>query len=217
MKKININEVISGDGNLISIHNDQPKYSPEKANMSTKPTDYNVGMGRQAADDDEYMGLLGFTFRESEENKTQNIIDIVAEYEFEQYKKHIKYFLGNLSKEKIKEYKILLKKKFSDLKDEEKKSDYKYAKGVLSLIKKNLKKENTIEENDIIRPTVDPYISDSKSTIKVNKISELIKDKILTEKELSLLVINILGFNKDLNIDNVINSIKQYKKYIIEN
>lgn len=226
MKQVIINEVIGNDGNLIDRTNNKPEMSPELANMSSKTTDANVGIGRQAANSDEYLGHMGFNFRESDEKENNNILDILAELEFEQYKAHVKYFLDNLNKSEIIKYKEIIKKDFNDLSDKEKKSDYVYAKKTIKALKDNLKNKKTIEEDsDILKKfDIKSNLKDNnelnileKLNSRLEKPALIVGSNIKNNQEL-LVFMKLLFNNLDFDVDynDIFREIKLHLNKIIE-
>jgi hypothetical protein len=227
MKQVIINEIIGNDGNLIDKSNDKPEISTEIANMSSKTTDANVGIGRQPANSDEYLGQMGFNFRESEEKENTDILDILAELEFEQYKSHVKYFLDNLNKSEIIKYKELLKKDFNDLSDEEKKSDYVYAKKTIKALKDKIKTKKTIEEDsDILTKKLETSFltkSDlaniSSRNNKFEKITDILTEKIKTTGDLLVIIKQLIKKSQnDVLLDvGFKSSLISYITNIVEN
>lgn len=174
MEKSDINEIVNDDGHVIKKTNTQPEVAYSNDSGSSRGSDHNIAVGRQSYASDYLVGRLGYNFLESDDNgndKLVTLLDKLAELEFDQYKERVKYFLNNLNKDEIKKYKETLDKKFSDLTDEERKSDYDKALSTIKLIKNHLKEKEgkkTIEE-------VDDFISkDSKrgGFIKKNESSQ---------------------------------------------
>jgi hypothetical protein len=189
-KKKNINEVLDDDGNLITSTSMGPENNRNNITKSTKMTDYNIIVGRQQFDDD-FLGRFGFHFYEGKKTKETTLIDLLAELEFEQYKRFLEFFTENFSKENLKIWKDVANKDFKDLTDEESKSDYSNALKVVSVLKKYVKdkkNDETITEdilnnkqkndNDIVDKFFKTIKKDDKDILKTikKKVDNLLND-----------------------------------------
>lgn len=221
--KVNINEVISDDGTLYDKENDIPRYSKERANMTNKTTDYNVTVGRQASNNDEYLGLLGFNFRESDDKDGYvNMINNLCEYQFNFYKNNIK----GLNKDNITKHKDLIKKNFSDLSDDEKKEFLVSIKDIFKIIKTDLPKKQIKEDSEIVK--VDKFSNNGFITSdylkkvgadwkKFEKITDIISSKITDENELEIIMKQILSkVNFEFDRSDLIKKINSFLINVIE-
>lgn len=144
-----VKEVLDNDGNLMGKTSMGPDNNRNNVTKSTKITDYNIVVGRQKFGDD-FLGRFGFHFYEGKETEESKLIDLLAELEFEQYKRFLEFFTENFSKENLKIWKDVASKDFKDLTDEESKSDYNNALKVVATLKKYIKDkkgEETITED----------------------------------------------------------------------
>jgi len=186
-----VKEVLDSEGNLMKKTSMGPENSPNNITKSTRMTDYNIAVGRQKFDDD-FLGRFGFHFYESENNE-KNLVDVLAEVEFEQYKRFLDFFVSEFSKENLKIWKNLAKKDFDELTKEEKKSDYYNAEKVIDALKKYIKskKEETITEevltdksdNDIVDKFIDSIKKSDDKEILFKRAKQKI-DKILKDSKL---------------------------------
>lgn len=175
-KKV-VNEILDNDGNIMGRTSMGPENNRNNVTRSTKMTDYNIIVGRQQFDQD-FLGRFGFHFYEGKESDEKNLIDILAEIEFEQYKRFFEFFVDNFSKENLKIWKKIADKKFEELSKEESKSDYYNASEVISALKKYVKskEEKTLEEEIITKKSNNDVVN--KSSDDVNK-----KDKDIVSKK----------------------------------
>lgn len=188
--KTKLDEILDADGNLMGKNPIAPDNSPNNITKSNKITDYNIIVGRQQFDDD-FLGRFGFHFYENTNINENNLMDILAEIEFEQYKRFLKFFIDNFSKENLKIWKNLAEKDFDELTKEEKKSDYYNAGIVVSKLKEYIKskKDETITEEEIVnkksdKDMVDKFFhsidkKDDKEILLKNvkeKIDKILKD-----------------------------------------
>lgn len=144
-----VKEVLDNDGNLMGKTSMGPDNHRNNISKSTKMTDYNIIVGRQKFTNN-FLGRFGFHFYEGKETEESKLIDLLAELEFEQYKRFLEFFTEKFSKENLKIWKDVASKDFKDLTDEESKSDYNNALKVVSTLKKYIKDkkgEETITED----------------------------------------------------------------------
>lgn len=210
-----IKEVLDKNLNL-SVDNDKPVAGDNLETMADKTTDYNVGVGRQNYNDN-FMGQFGSYFFEDDSDKhSTKLIDVFAKQQFERYKEILNYFIKNISKENILEWKKSASKKFEDLSDKEKESDYKWANKNVEVLMKYLKEQHDgIEEKkmneDIVTKNDNDLILKDKikltlSDIKNDKVRDSVKKLINTiRKEGNGIDVNQI---KDIiaNINDVVES-----------
>lgn len=207
-KKVNVNEIISKDGGLINKKNDKPEVSYDKASMSSKTTDANVTMGRQPTDNDEYLGLLGYSFREGDDSKLNDLDNLVYEISklnFDFQKKELNDIFTKNDKSSLKNKKDMIGKSFDDLSDEIKIVQYDNTKKMLKKIKSVLLSKETIEEDSGVLKKMNHnnIIDKNKLAIlneKFNKIVGLILPKINNEIELLIfmeVLLNGVSFEVD--------------------
>jgi hypothetical protein len=188
-KKI-VNEVLDDDGNLITRNSMGPENNRNNITKSTKITDYNIIVGRQELDDN-ILGRMGFTFREAKDSDEKKLIDILAEVEFEQYKRFLDFFVKNFSKENLKIWKSVADKKFEELTKEESKSDYANASKVISALKDYVKSkdENKLEEEIISKKSNNDVVNKSSNNITKKEDKDILtkkekEDKILKDSKI---------------------------------
>jgi hypothetical protein len=177
--KKHINEVLDDDGNLMTRTSMGPENNRNNITKSTKTTDYNIMVGRQVFDDD-FLGRFGFHFYESKDSDDKKLIDILAELEFEQYKRFLDFFIKNFSKENLKIWKSVADKKFEELTKEESKSDYYNAAKVVSALKEYVKskEETTLEEEILAKKTNNDVVNKSSNSIEKKDDKELASKKV---------------------------------------
>jgi hypothetical protein len=185
-KKI-INEILDDEGNLMSTTSMGPENNRNNITKSTKTTDYNIAVSRQTQMD---LGRMGFTFFEGKNSDEKKLIDILAEVEFEQYKRFLDYFIENFSKENLKTWKKVASKKFEELSKEESKTDYENASKVISALKEYVKskEEKTLEEEILSKKSNNDVVTKSSTSIKKEEDKEIItkkekEDKILKDSK----------------------------------
>lgn len=185
-KKI-VNEVLDDEGNLMSRTSMGPENNRNNITKSTKTTDYNRMVNTQI--DLDYLAL-GFNRLESKDSDEKKLIDILAEVEFEQYKRFLDYFINNFSKENLKTWKKVANKKFEELSKEESKTDYENASKVISALKKYVKskEEKTLEEEIITNKTNNDVVAKSSNDVNKKEDKEIVikkekEDKILKDSK----------------------------------
>jgi hypothetical protein len=198
--KKKINEVLDDSGNIMGKTSMGPENNRNNITTSNQITDYNIMVGRQKFDSN-FLGRFGFHFYESKDRENKNIIDKLAELEFEQYKNWVEYFVENFSKENLKKWVDLSKKDFDELSDEDKKTDYNNALKVIDVLKKHSKdkkdKETLTEVKDFVEK-----VNDKDILPKMNKLMDLVKTKEQGIEVLSQMVKNLNDkglLSKDLN------------------
>jgi hypothetical protein len=186
-KKI-VNEVLDDDGNLITRNSMGPENNRNNITKSTKTTDYNTIVKRQSNID---LGRMGFTFFEAKDSDEKKLIDILAEVEFEQYKRFLDFFVKNFSKENLKIWKSVADKKFEELTKEESKSDYANASKVISALKDYVKSkdENKLEEEIISKKSNNDVVNKSSNNITKKEDKDILtkkekEDKILKDSKI---------------------------------
>lgn len=175
----NLNEILDKDGNIMTTTSMGPENNPNNITKSTKMTDYNVIVGRQQFDQD-FLGRFGFHFYEEKTTDSKNLMDILAEVEFEQYKRFLDFFTKNFSKENLKIWKNLADKKFEELSKEEKKSDYFNATKVIEALKNYVKskKEETITEEMLTNKSDHEFVDKFFDSIESKEDKDLILKKV---------------------------------------
>lgn len=186
MKKKNVNEILDKDGNIMTTTSMGPENNPNNITKSTKITDYNIIVGRQQFDQD-FLGRFGFHFYEGKDSNEKNLLDILAEVEFEQYKRFLNFFVDNFSKENLKRWKEVANKKFEELSKEESKSDYYNASKVVSALKDYVKskKEETISEEILNTKSDNDVVKKSPNELKKEEDKEIVSKKKKEEKVLN--------------------------------
>jgi hypothetical protein len=184
-KKV-VNEILDNDGNIMGRTSMGPENNRNNVTKSTKITDYNRMMNTQTSLD---YSRLGFNRLESKDSDEKKLIDILAEVEFEQYKRFLDYFVENFSKENLKTWKKVASKKFEELTKEESKTDYENASKVISALKKYVKSkdEKTLEEEIVAKKSNNDVVTKSSDDVNKNNKDILSKkekeDKVLKDSK----------------------------------
>ena len=182
-----INEILDDDGNLISRNSMGPENNRNNITRSTKTTDYNTAIKRQTNLD---LGRMGFTYFESKNSDEKKLIDILAEVEFEQYKRFLDFFVKNFSKENLKIWKYVADKKFEELTKEESESDYHNAFEVVFALKDYVKSKDDkkLEEEILSKKSNNDVVNKSSNNIKKKEDKDILtkkqkEDKILKDSK----------------------------------
>jgi hypothetical protein len=142
-----ITEILDNNLNIQS-KNDKPVGGDNLETMADKTTDYNAGVARQDYNDN-FMGLFGFYFFENDSiEPNKELIDIFAKLHFDRYKEMLDYFIKNVSKDNILDWKKTASTNFDKLSDKDKETDYKWAKKTIDSLMDYLKSQYDTSENE---------------------------------------------------------------------
>jgi hypothetical protein len=197
MKKKKIMEIVDSNEVIIG-SDDKPQVDPNAVTQSSQMTDRNANMAHQQYNDN-FWGTFGFSLYENDEKKP--LVDKLAELMFLRFQEWVSALDGaedGVANEFAK-WKKTASKSFSELKDEDKKSDYKWANRIMEILKnKESKKDNKILSNDEMKKIAEDVITKNRNNDKLinkdkikntdilqkkaTKINDIVKDLSKTQK-----------------------------------